>query len=184
MMKKIIYILLLLVSLNETAKAQVNTAASQTINMSMSNAVEISFTATGTTSGNNVNLTFNTANNYASGVESDAQEMKVRSNKNFTVTVKSNAANFTYSGTTSPAPTMAVANVLGLMVTANTTSGAVSSPFSTTSYSSITSSNQNLITNGSRGGNQKFSVKYKASPDFNFPSGIYTVSIVYTATQN
>jgi hypothetical protein len=182
-MKKIAYLSLFLVCIAGAASAQINTAATQTVNISMSNAVEISFTSTGTTTGSTVNMAFNTVTNYASGVESDAQEMKVRSNKNFSVTVKSNSTNFTYSGSTTPSPTMPVSGVLAIMVTANSTLGSIASPFSSTTYAGITSANQNLITNGSRGGNQKFSVKYKATPDFNYPAGTYTVSIVYTATQ-
>jgi hypothetical protein len=182
-MKRIFCLFLLLIVYNGIVYAQINTPATQTVNLSMSDAVEISFTATGTTTGNNVNFTFNSISTFASGQESAAQELRVRSNKNFNVTVKSNSANFTYIGSVSPAPVMPVASVLALMVTANTTSGSVASPFSTTAYSSITSSNQNLITNGSRGGNQRFSVKYEADPQFNYPSGSYSVNIVYTATQ-
>src|SRR5688500_6043518 len=98
-MKKIAYLFLFLECTAGAASAQINTAATQTVNISMSNAVEISFTSTGTTTGSTVNMAFSTVTNYANGVESDAQEMKVRSNKNFSVTVKANSTNFTYSGT-------------------------------------------------------------------------------------
>jgi hypothetical protein len=109
--------------------------------------------------------------------------LKVRSNKNFNVQVKSNATNFSYSGSTSPSPTMPVSGVLLLEVTANSTGGSIASPFSSSSYSTITSTNQNLISNGTKGGDQTFSVGYKATPGFNYPGGTYTVDVDYTATQ-
>jgi hypothetical protein len=97
-----------------SAKAQVNSSASQTVNLNLSNAIEITFTGSGTATGDPVTMSFTTVTDYANGVESGDQQMKVRSNKNFKVSVKSNAANFTYTGTTTPAPTMVVANVLNL----------------------------------------------------------------------
>lgn len=182
-MKKLVFIIIILFT-GIAAGAQVNSSASQTINLNLSNAIEISFTGTGTTTGDAVNMAFITVDNYANGVESDPQELKVRSNKNFTVTIKSNSTNFTYTGTTTPAPTMPVSGVLGLMVISNSTGGAIASPFSLISYSGITSSNQNLLTNGTRGGNQLFSIQYQATPGFQYPAGNYAVDVVYTATQN
>ena len=161
-----------------------NSSASQTVNLALSNAIEITFTGTGTATGADVTIPFTTVNDYANGVESSAQELKVRSNKNFTVAVKTNAANFSYSGSTSPAPTMPVNGVLGVMVSANSTGGTIGSGFSNSAYNTLTSSNQDLITNGSRGGNQTFSVKYKATPGFAYPAGTYSVDVVYTATQD
>ncbi len=182
-MKRLVFIVIILLA-TVAAKAQVNSSASQTINLNLSNAIEISFTGTGTTTGDAVNMAFITVDNYANGVQSDPQELKVRSNKNFTVTVKSNSSNFTYTGTTTPAPTMPVSGVLGLMVISNSTGGAIASPFSLISYAGITSTNQNLITNGSRGGNQLFTIQYEATPGFQYPAGNYAVDVVFTATQN
>ena len=183
-MKKIIAIAAF-VSLGFAANAQnANSSASQTTNLSLSNAIEITFTGTGNATGSDVTIPFTTVNDYANGVESSAQSLKVRSNKNFTVAVKTNATNFSYSGSTSPAPTMPVSGVLGIMVTANGTGGTIGNNFSGTAYNTLTSSNQDLITNGSRGGNQTFSVKYKATPGFAYPAGTYSVDVVYTATQD
>ena len=183
-MKKIIAIAAF-ASLGFAANAQnANSSASQTVKLSLSNAIEITFTGTGNATGSDVTIPFTTVNDYANGVESAAQELKVRSNKNFTVEVKTNATNFSYSGSTSPAPTMPVNGVLGVMVSANSTGGSIGSNFSNSSYSTLKSSNQDLITNGSRGGNQKFSVKYKATPGFAYPAGTYSVDVVYTATQD
>ncbi len=185
-MKKIIAIAAL-ATLGFTANAQnqanQSSSASQTTNLVLSNAIEITFTGNSSATGADVNIPFTSVNDYANGVESSAQELKVRSNKNFTVAVKSNAANFTYTGNTTPAPTMPVENVLAVKVTANGTGGSIASPFSATNYATLKSSSQDLISAGTRGGNQTFSVKYKATPGFAYPAGTYAVDVVYTATQ-
>ena len=185
-MKKIIAIAAL-VSFGFAAQAQnqanQDASASQTTNLVLSNAIEITFTGNSSATGADVNIPFTTVNHYANGVESDAQELKVRSNKNFSVAVKTNAVNFTYTGNTTPAPTMPVSGVLALKVTANGTGGSVANPFSTTAYSTLTSSDQDLISTADRGGNQTFSIKYKATPGFAYPAGTYAVDVVYTATQ-
>jgi len=181
-MKKLIAIAAILTS-TYAANAQVSSTATQTVNLNLSDAIELTFTGSSSATGATVNLAFNTVNDYANGITSAAQELKVRSNKNFSVTVKTSSANFSYSGSTTPAPTMPVSGVLALKVSANSTSGTVATPFSTTSYAGLTSSNQNLITNGSRGGNQTFSVMYQATPGFSYPAGTYTTDVVYTATQ-
>ncbi len=157
--------------------------ASQTVKLQLSNAIEITFTGNGNSIGSDVTIPFNSVNDYANGVESNDQQLKVRSNKDFDVTVKANAASFTYSGNTTPAPTMPVQNVLNLKVTGNNTGGAIASPFSSTAYASLTAADQDLIEGGSRGGNQTFDIKYKATPGFAYPAGVYAVDVVYTATQ-
>lgn len=160
-----------------------SSSAGQATYLALSNAIEMTFTGSGGGIGSDVTLAFSTVNDYANGIESGEQELKIRSNKNFSVAVKSNATNFTYNGNTTPAPTMPVSGVLAMKVTSNSTGGSVSSPFSTSSYSTLSSSNQGLISAGSRGGNQTFGVKYKATPGFAYPAGTYTVDVVYTATQ-
>src|SRR5690606_13770768 len=131
--------------------------------------------------GTSVSIPFTTVNDYANGVESDAQELKVRSNKNFSVAVKTNAENFSYTGNTTPTPTMPVSGVLAVKVTSNSTGGSIANSFS--SYSSLSNSNQGLITAADRGGAQSFRVMYKATPGFAYPAGTYAVDVVYTATQ-
>lgn len=158
--------------------------ANQSTHLALSNAIEITFYNTGSATGSDVTIPFNTVNDYANGVETNVQSLKVRSNKDFTVAVKTNATNFSYSGSTTPAPVMPVSGVLGVMVTSNNTGGSIGNNFSNSAYNTLTSSNQNLISNADRGGNQNFSVKYKATPGFAYPAGTYTVDVVYTATQN
>ncbi len=181
-MKKIIAIIALAVT-GFAAKAQVSSTATQTVNLNLSNAIELTFTGSNTATGTAVNLAFNTVNDYANGVSSSNQELKVRSNKKFGVTVKTNNTNFTYTGTTSPAPIMPVSGVLALKVSANATGGTIATPFSATAYNGLSSTSANLISNANNGGNQTFSVMYNAIPGFAYPAGTYTVDVVYTATQ-
>ncbi len=181
-MKKVIAIAALTI-VGFASKAQVASTATQTVNLNLSNAIELTFTGNNTATGAAVNLAFNTVNDYANGVSSANQELKVRSNKKFGVTVKSNAANFTYTGTTSPAPVMPVTGVLDLRVPVNGTGGTIASPFSATTYSDLTATAQSLLTNCNNGGNQTFSIQYNPTPGFAYPAGTYTVDIVYTATQ-
>ncbi|MBS1781390.1 MAG: hypothetical protein JST70_18835 [Bacteroidetes bacterium] len=166
-----------------TSGASESGSAAQTTNLNLSDAIEITFTGSGNATGNDVNMAFNTVNDYANGVTSGEQEMVVRSNKNFAVSVKANSSQFSYTGTATPTPNMPVSSVLNIKVTANSTGGTVSNPFSTTDYTNITPASRTMISNGSRGGNQTFSIKYMADPGFNYPAGTYSADVVYTATQ-
>ena len=108
---------------NAQNQANQSSSASQTVQLSLSNAIEITFTGNNSATGADVTIPFTTVNDYANGVESDAQELKVRSNKNFSVAVKANAAEFSYTGNTTPSPEMPVEGVLAVKVTANGTGG-------------------------------------------------------------
>ncbi len=79
-MKRIIVITALTIA-GFASKAQVASTATQTVNLNLSNAIELTFTGSKTGTGAAVNLAFNTVNDYANGVQSSAQELKVRSNK-------------------------------------------------------------------------------------------------------
>lgn len=179
-MKKIIIIAITIFA-GFAAQAQTSTTASQTVNLVLTNAIDMTFTANGSATGPLVSMPFNTTNDYASGVTSSAQQLKVRSNKNFNVTVKSSASNFSYTGATNPAPVMPVASVLDVKVSANGTGGAIAGTFA--NYTDISTTAQNMITGGTYGGNQTFSVMYQAMPGWSYPAGTYAVDVVYTATQ-
>lgn len=167
-----------------SANAQtVSSTATQTANLVLSNAIELTFVGSGTATGASVSMPFGSVNDYASGVQTAAQQLKVRSNKAYNVTVKANAANFTYAGTTTPAPVMPVSSVLDMKVSANATGGTIATPFSATTFSDISATAQNLLTGCTYGGNQLFSVIYQATPGFAYPAGTYTTDVVYTATQ-
>ena len=181
-MKKIIVIAAALIGLTSAAKAQsASGSAQQTVQLSLSNALEITFVANSSATGATVSLPFTTANDYANGVESAAQQLKVRSNKNFNVTVKANAATFTVTnGATTTASTMP-ASVLDVKVSTNGTGGAIAGTFA--GYTDLSTTATNMITNGTYGGNQTFSVMYKAAPGFAYAAGTYNMDVVYTATQ-
>jgi len=185
-MKKVIAITLLLVgsyAAHAQNQANMDAAATQTVNLLLSNAIDIAFTGNGQTTGPVVNLEFNTVNDYANGVESPQQEIKVRSTKKFKIDVKTNSASFSYSGTTNPAPTMPVSGVLGLKVAANGTGGTFDGPFSSSAFYSLREFNQLMLLNCNSGANQTFSVIYKATPGFVYPAGAYAIDVIYTATQ-
>ena len=183
-MKKVIIIAAAFLGLGFTSNAQnASSTATQNVSLTLSNAIAITFTGSGTNTGGAVTLPFSTVADYANGVTSTAQQLKVQSNLAFDVAVKANATNFTYSGSYTTGTTMPVSGVLKLMVTANSTGGSVASPFSTSSYATLTDADQDLITSGTYGSNQLFSVQYQATPGFAYPAGTYTTSVVYTATQ-
>lgn len=181
-MKKIIATLSLVLCAGIMAKAQnASSGASQTANLNLSNAIAIEFVATGNNTGATVNMTFSNVNDYANGVESGDIQLRVLSNKNFEVRAKSSSKYFTYSGTTSPAPQMEVDEVLEMKVTANGTGGYIDNGYS--SYRDIEDESEDILDDCDRGGNQTFSVKYRAKPGFSFPAGTYTTSVVYTVVQ-
>ncbi len=163
--------------------AQTTVNAAQTVNLNLTDAIEIVFVGSGTATGVPVDLFFNTMSDYTNGVTSLSQQLSVKSNKKFSVSVKSNAPNFTYTGSVSPAPSMSVASTLNIKVSANSTGGTVTSPFSTTTFTNINSGDRTMITNGNAG-NSNFSIQYQATPGFNYPAGVYSVDVIYTATQS
>ena len=183
-MKKILIISMTILGFATAANAQSASAtATQAVNLNLTNAIAITFTGSGTSTGGAVTIPFATVADYTNGVASSAQQLLVQSNKNFYVTVNTNASNFTYTGSTSPAPSMPVSGVLAIEVTANSTGGTIASPFSASSYATLTSTAQTLLNTCTYGGSQTFSVQYDATPGFAYPAGTYATSVVYTATQ-
>ena len=180
-----VFSIIVLVTVSIVASAQTNASstAQQTVELGLSNTIDITFTGSGTATGGTVTLPFATVTDYANGVESAAQQLKVRSNKNFTVTVKTSGANFMVSSGDSPSTSAMPASVLGVMLTANNTGGQIGQGFSTSAYNGLSATAANLITNATNGGNQTFAVKYKATPGFAYPAGTYTTDVIYTATQ-
>ena len=182
-MKKIIIIAAAFIGLASAAKAQTNASGSaqQTVQLALSNALEITFTSNSSATGATVSLPFTTANDYANGVESSAQQLKVRSNKNFNVSVKANAATFTVTNSGNTTTSTMPASVLDVKVSANGTGGAIAGTYA--NYTDLSTTATNMITNGTYGGNQTFSVMYKAQPGFAYAAGTYNMDVVYTATQ-
>jgi hypothetical protein len=180
-----IFSIIALIAISIVASAQTNASstAQQTVELGLSNTIDITFTGSGTATGGTVTLPFATVTDYANGVESAAQQLKVRSNKIFNVTVAASAANFsvTNNGVTTVS-TMPVAGVLDLMVSSNQAGGTIASGYS--AYGGgLSTAAASILTGASNGNNQTFSVKYKATPGFAYPSGVYAVDVIYTATQ-
>ena len=167
------------------AQTQTNqtTSASQSVKLVMSNAIELTFVSTRGDRGEEVNMYFKEVNDYANGVQSEKQQLKVRSNKNFSVNVKTNSGNFTYTGNSKPAPVMPVKGILGLRMVENNTDGATGTTFEVKGFATLAAEDQQLISGGKRGGDQNFTIQYNATPGFAYPAGIYSVDVVYTATQ-
>jgi hypothetical protein len=136
--------------------------ASHSASLTLSNAIELTFTS----GGSGVSMTFSTPDHYTNGVDADnAATIRVRSNRAYNVSVKTSAADFTSTSAT----TMPV-SILGVKES------------NQASYVTLSSSDQSLLTSQARGTNS-FNVSYRANPGFNYDAGTYTVSVVYTATQ-
>lgn len=182
-MKKVITFIAILTALTTGAMAQDQSnqtdGASQTTKLALSNAIDISFYSL--YYGGTQTMTFNNVNDYANGVQTGWQILIVKSNKDYDVTVKTNAANFTYSGNTTPAPTMPV-SALNVGLYYNGTGGTPSNTFNN-KFAPLSAAPQALINNGKKGGFQYFFTRYKATPGFAYPAGTYTAEVIYTATQ-
>jgi hypothetical protein len=181
-MRKILIAAIVIISYAPASFAQSNASgtASQTVQLALSNAPEITFTATGTSTGSLVSLPFTTVNDFANGVESSPQEIKVRSNKTFHVTVKASDEKFsiTNNGNTTQS-NFYVQSILDVKMASNSTGGTTT--FS--NYKDLTDNTQTFLSNGTNGGNQLFSVQYRATPGFQMPAGVYTTNVIYTASQ-
>lgn len=182
-MKKITAIFITLFCYTATFAQNASSSASQTTNLQLTNAIEISFLATGNNTGSVVNLNFSTVNDYANGVQSSDYQIRVRSNRKFDVEIEASDDYFDYIGTTSPAPQMRVKDVLDMMITSNNTGGQINGGYH--QFKHIEGDNDKRILNDcDNGANQTFSVKYRATPGFSYPAGTYTTTITYTATQD
>ncbi len=177
MIKRTIAVMLLSFFCASSARSQTTSSASQNIKLTLSPTIQIN-----TVTSTNVNINFDNVNHYSNGVQSTAQEFKVSSNQKFVVSVKADASNFAYSGSAMPAPVMPVNNTLYLAMASNNTGGSVSSNIGS-SYMALSNSPQNILTDCDNGADQRFAVNYKATPGNSYPAGIYTVGVVYTATQ-
>ena len=161
-MKKIITLATILFAGFTAANAQSTSSASQTVSLTLQNAIDISITsATGT------NFTFDDVSKYQSGLtNSSASSFQVKSNRPWAVTVKAAAASF--SGPAAPATQMP-STVLGVKLNGGSAFGSL-----TTTAAALTS--------GTRG-SSTFSIDYNANPGYSYDAGTYNLSVVYTATQ-
>ncbi len=161
-MKKILTLTVILLAGFTAANAQSTSAASQTVTLTLANAINISITsATGT------NFTFDDVNKYQNGLTNlNATTVQIKSNRPWTATVKTASASF--SGPAN-APAMP-STVLGVRQSG------------TGSAYGYLSTNALTYGTGERGVSS-FSLDYTANPGFAYDAGTYTISVVYTATQ-
>ncbi|MBS1771356.1 MAG: hypothetical protein JST82_00760 [Bacteroidetes bacterium] len=184
MRKKLFTALAVMLCTGMAAYAQnASAGASQRLVIELTNAIEISFSSTGSATGSTVTFPFANPTQYGSGATSPEYQLTIRSNQPFTINVKTSDKNFTYAGVVNPAPVMPVAGVVSMLITQNQSGGVVVAPFSSTSFGNIDETAKTLLTTCNNGGNQWFAVKYKASPGFSYPGGLYSIDAIYTATQ-
>ena len=92
-MKKIIIATAAFIGLSSAAIAQninsnnATSNAQQTVQLALSNALDITFVSNSAATGATVTLPFTTTDDYANGVESSTQQLKLISNKDFNLTV-------------------------------------------------------------------------------------------------
>ena len=161
-MKTLILSALALLTIS-VANAQTTSAtASQTVTLNLQNQIDIAV-VTGTATG--TSFVFDSPTEYSAGItNTNASQFQVRSNKAWAVTVAASTTNFT-SASTTPMPS----NKLGVRLS----NGSSFSQLSTTAAN---------LTSGARGSGN-FTVDYNANPGFTYDAGTYTLSVVYTATQ-
>ena len=159
------------------------TTSQQTVKLQLANALDIQFVSDNSSTGSTVYLPFTNFEHYANGVESADQEIRVRSNKNFNITVKASSQHFSYTNGSTVHQVIMPVTILGISVTDNNTGGQPGQGFGPGNFKSVRRNAQTLISGGNSGNEQSFSVRYKADPGFNFPPGTYTTDIIYTATQ-
>lgn len=160
------------------AQTSTNAAAGQSAKLALSNAIELTF-ASG--SGGTTKMEFFSLNDLVNGVESNTQQLIVKSNKTFDVFVSCPTANFTYSGSSLLNRLLSVASVLKITCT-QANGGTVPGQTGTWKGFNLFTPTT-LLTDCAPGGNQTFTVKYKATPGITAAAGTYLANIVFTATQ-
>ena len=144
------------------AHAQSSSSVSQTVTLNLVNVINVSITSSTGTS-----FVFDDVNKYQNGLTNlNAATVQVKSNRPWIATVKTATANF--SGPAN-APVMP-ASVLGIRESGTNTGFGY---LSTAGFTYGT---------GDRGVNS-YSVDYNAVPGFGYDAGTYTISVVFTATQ-
>lgn len=103
----------------------------------------------------------------------------VFSNRNFNVTIKSGASNFSYIGPGTGNNVMPC-GVLSYNLFSNATGGANSTP---STWNALSTADAPLITGGTYGPARPFSIKLKATPGWNYTGGTYMIDVILTATQ-
>ena len=183
-MKNLItFLILSCLATKALAQQEASAQAAQATQFSLSDVIEIVFADVNSEKGSTVFMPFNNSRDFTNGVTVADQELRVRANTEFKVSLKYDMSTFTYVGSEKANAEM-LRDALGVMVTSNNTGGQVAAPYSTADYASIGSSDRDLLVNGQNGGNQRFAVKYQCKPKQVLPVGNYFINVVYTATKN
>lgn len=177
-MRGFVLMFVLAVLYRHAAAQSAGANAVQQVQLDLHNAIELSWV-----NNNAVQLSFRNTTDFEKGVVSEPQQLRVCSQQKFDITIRATAPHFTYNGASTPQPAMPVDGVLSIRVLQNTTCGTVAAPFSLRNYHTIKSSDANLIINGESCSAENISVVYHAVPGFTYPPGVYTVDVIYTATQ-
>lgn len=178
-MRRIIILITLLVFTQTTfAQTTTNSSSAQTANLALSNAIELTFM---NGSGGTSTMLFNSLNDLVNGVESSPQQLRVRSNKTFKITASTIGSKFSYQGNSLLNTLLSVVSVLKISCTQASTGNVPGQLGSWKNFSLLTPTT--ILTDGAPGGNQTFTVKYKATPGLNVAAGVYTTTVRFTATQ-
>jgi len=153
---------------------------SQTVQLNLSPVIGIKFSNTNSSSGSLINMNFQNIAQMNEGLISGEQELIIQSNKNFKISVQTDASNFNYLGDGNA--NLPVQNTLFLAIKGNTTGGAIPSNFNN-NFQSLSNNSQDVVLDANQGSDQRISFNYKAKPGLNHPAGSYTVGVIYTATQ-
>lgn len=167
-----IFALLAIKAYSQNASA---TAAQQT-NLTLANAIVISFTTSGSSS---MNISFTDQNQMNNGVETMTHQVLVQSNLPYDV-VMTTPTNFSYSGGFTSNTTMPVFDKFKMKITDNSTGG---TNVLGNGYTDVTGTSTQLFANCPASGDATFDIKYKLKPTSAYAPGIYTMNILYTATQ-
>lgn len=179
-MRAIITIFILLTLGLGKVNAQTSTQVTQQVDISLTNVIVIKFVSTGTNTGGSLSLPITSLTDLVNGIASNTQQLTVSSTKGFNVTAKTTSSNFTYTGSFLLNNLMP-ASKLRMRVTANSTGGSIAGNFA--NYTALSSSAQSIINNGTLGNNKTFTVQYQGLPGLGYALGSYSISVVYTATQ-
>src|SRR5690606_31911580 len=134
-MKKILVLAALLIGNTAVSFGQnASGTPQQSFQLGLSNALDISFTNTSSSQGSTVTMDYSNTDDYANGVASGTQKIKIRSNKTFNVGVKIDLSSFSYVGNGNLNTAVIPSNAFQLKLVNNSTNGTIAAPFSTTSF--------------------------------------------------
>ncbi len=128
-------------------------------------------------SGDFITMFFPEQKDLVNGLETPKQNLVVKSNQHFKVTLTTTTGAFKYNGVGNPQNAVPLDGIIKVKVEDNQTGGQALTDYNAVSLYPVT-----LISNGTYGDNQAFTVRFKATPGLQLPSGVYEVNVVYTAT--